>query len=104
MSIINDLVFPLDPNHSPFKHMNQLLLDFFAMLDKLIASKIMFDIVETHFGTTYKHSLTDIIKWSKRDLATCGIDFTSSYQTAREYADCWHGSQLKQNIKTISEQ
>ena len=97
----HDLVFPFDPMFRPFDEVKETLDNFFKILDKLIINNIAFDVVETHFGNTYVHDLKNIVKWSKRDISVPGIDFTSSYKEAQEYSDCWQGSQLKQNIKTI---
>ena len=99
----NDLIFPLDPNFRPFNPVKDLILGFYDALDKLIENGILFNVVETHFGVTYKHDLRNIVRWSRRDINMTGIDFTSNYKEALEYADCWQGSQLKQNIKTISD-
>ncbi len=99
----NDLIFPFNPKLRPFETVSNLINSFFSTLNKLMQNGILFDIVETHFGISYKHSLQNIVSWSIRDISTIGIDFTSNYQAALEYADCWQGSQLKQNVKTISE-
>jgi hypothetical protein len=98
-----DLQFPLDPAKRPFQTVLPLLSAFLDIIDALIAKGVVFDVVETHFGNTCIHGLRNIVKWTRRDLSTQGIHFTSKYQSAREYSDCWQGSQLKQNIKFISE-
>ena len=98
-----DLIFPLDPSRSLFQDQKNMILDFFNTVEKMVSNGNSIEVTETHFGNTCVHDINNIIKWTRRDLDTSGIDFTSKYQSGVEYSDCWQGSQLKQNIKTISD-
>ena len=99
-----DLRFPLDPSNSPFASFAPEILRLLAMLRRAIEEGLQFEIVETHWGQTYRHELSRIVEWSRRDLETPSIDFTGSHRAACEYADNWQGSQLKQNLKSIAEE
>ena len=99
---MNAADLPLDPLKHPFQTELPMLLSFLDVIDRLISNGLAFDVIETHFGNTCVHDLRNIVKWTRRDLSRQEIDFTSKYQSAREYSDCWQGSQLKQNFKYIS--
>jgi len=99
-----DLRFPLDPSNSPFAGFAPEILRLLAMLRRAIETGLQFEIVETHWGQTYRHELSRIVEWSRRDLETPSVDFIGSHRAACEYADNWQGSQLKQNLKSITEQ
>lgn len=99
----SDLIFPLDPKKNPFEPYKTEIQKFFNIVDKICDAGHNFKIIETHFGKKYYHDPKKISIWSRRDLNKTGIDFTSIYENAVEYSDCWQGSQLKQNIKSLSE-
>jgi hypothetical protein len=97
-----DLTFPLDPKGNPFAEAASKISEFLDMLLRVVDAGFRFKVVEQHWGQAYEHDLRDIVTWSKRDLANGGLDFTAHYQAAREYADNWQGSQLKQNLKYVT--
>lgn len=99
-----DLRDPLDPSCDPFESVRPTLLRFIDVLESLVAGGLQFTVREDHFGEAYAHDLRSILGWSRRDLSDPGIDFTSSYYDACGYADCYQGSQLKQNFKTITDE
>ena len=97
-----DLQDGLDPGRDPFASIRPRLLVAIDSLQRVVAGGVELILTEEHFGTVYRIKLSDILCWTTRDLVDTGIDFTSHHQTAREYADCFHGSQLKQNLRTIT--
>ena len=97
-----DLDFPLNPKRNPFTEMVPKISEFLNILQRAVDSGFRFKLVEEHWGKSYEHDLKNIVTWSRRDLVDGGLDFTASYQAAREYADNWQGSQLKQNLKYIT--
>lgn len=97
-----DLVFPLNPENRPFEQNKGMILSFFNIVEEILDTGHTFEVVEEHFGNRCVHDPRNLVKWSRRDLELKGIDFTSNYNSAREYSDCWQGSQLKQNIKSMS--
>lgn len=99
----SDLIFPLDPKKNPFEPYKIKIQKFFNIVDNVCDAGHIFKIVETHFGSNCYHDPKNLSIWSRRDLNKTGIDFTSIYKNALEYSDCWQGSQLKQNIKSLSE-
>lgn len=102
MSVM-DLKDPLDPGDNPHKDVLPQLYEFLTILEKIVNAGFLFKVIERHGNMTYEHDLRDIIVWTRRDLSNASIDFTSSYRAAGEYADCWQGSQLKQNLKYITD-
>jgi len=98
-----DLKDPLDPNDNPFGGMSAKLQQALEVLQRVVDSGFQFALIEEHWGRRYEHSLGNIVAWTRNDLRDSRIDFTSNYQYAREYADNWQGSQLKQNFKYIAE-
>jgi hypothetical protein len=99
----SDLIFPFDPKKNPFEPYKIKIQKFFSIVDEICDAGHTFKIIEVHFGKKYYHDPKNLSVWSRRDLNKTGIDFTSIYKNAAEYADCWQGSQLKQNIKSLSE-
>lgn len=100
---LGDLADPLDPVRNPHAEALPLVETCLAVLQRLVDTGFSFTIVETHWGRSWEHDLENIVTWSRNDLDHPRIDFTSSIQAAREYSDNWHGSQLKQNLKSITE-
>ena len=98
----NDLNFPLNPNNDPYSEYKELIINFLDLLDKLLNEGLQFIVIENHFGKKYTHDPKNLSSWSRRDINRKEIDFTSHYQSAKEYSDCWQGSQLKQNLKSIA--
>jgi len=98
-----DVRDPLDPSFDPFEPIQEELRRLVGMLESLVAAGLDFPVREEHFGREYVNPLLHILAWTKNDLTNRGIDFTSSYYDACSYADCWQGSQLKQNFKCITE-
>ena len=99
----SDLIFPLDPKKNPFELYKTKIQKFFDIVDKICDAGHNFEIMETHFGKKHYHNPKNLSIWSRRDINKTGIDFTSIYKNAVEYSDCWQGSQLKQNIKSLTE-
>jgi hypothetical protein len=99
-----DLADGLVPATDPFACIRPRLLALIAGLQVAVRAGFDFVLKEEHFGKVYQIRFSDILCWTERDLGDSGIDFTSSRQNALEYSDCFHGSQLKQNFKTISDQ
>jgi len=97
-----DLIFPLNPAQKPFESNKSLILNFFTIIDEILETGLEFEIIEDHFGNKCFHNPRNLVKWSRRDLEIDGIDCTSLYQSAKEYSDCWQGSQLKQNLKSLT--
>jgi len=100
---MNDLVDPLDPNRDPFKEIHHQLFALLDVLQELLDAGFRFRLREEHFGNVWWHELQDIVAWTRRDLQDTGIDFTSHRKGAREYADCYYGSQLKENFRYIAD-
>lgn len=98
-----DLTDPLDPRRSMLSTALPMIDEFLCVLQRLVDKGFAFAVVEKHWGKTYRHDLSNIVAWSKNDLRNPRIDFTSSYQSAREYADNWQASQIKQNLKHITD-
>ena len=91
----------LSPDNDPYEGWYKEIHIFYDVMQHLIDSGLEFDLKEEHFGNICYHKLSNIIKWSKRDLKDDGIDFTTDFNGAKEYSDCYQGSQMKQNINTI---
>jgi len=100
---VKDLTDPLDPARDPFDGMRPGILELLDMLQGLVDTGFEFKLREEHFGHVCWHDLGDIIQWTRHDLDEPGVDFTSHHAAAREYADCFQGSQLKQNLKYITD-
>ena|GEM_PF-1606009 len=98
-----DLRDPLDPSIDPFRPVKPRLFELIEVLERLVGAGLRFDVREEHFGQKYVSDLGVILLWTRRDLNNSGIDFTSSYCDACEYADCYQGSQLKENFKYITD-
>jgi hypothetical protein len=98
-----DLTDPLDPACDRFDGMAPGILELMEVLQGLVDDGFEFQLGEEHFGKVWWHDLGDIIRWTRHDFEHTGIDFTSLHQAAREYADCFQGSQLKQNLKYITD-
>jgi hypothetical protein len=98
-----DLTDPLDPRGNPLEDSVPVIEECLTMLQRVVDAGFEFTLVERHWDKSYKHDLSNIVAWSLNDLRNPRIDFTPSYQAAREYSDNWQGSQLKQNLKYIAE-
>ena len=96
-----DLKNPLDPSFDPFKEIRPKMYRLIGILQRLIDSGFQFTVYEDYSGMSF--NLRDILVWTKRDLGSPGIDFTSSYESAYGYAKNFQGSQLKQNFRYITD-
>lgn len=89
----------LSPSRNPFNDIGPLLKEYCKVLYKLIKEGLVFNVVDT-----YTEPLKNILDWSMRDLSDGGIDFTTNYADAVDYAvSNFQGSQLKHNFKIITE-
>lgn len=102
MSLTN-LTYPLNPLKNPFSAALPMIQEFLCVLQRLVDKGFAFTLIEKHWDKIYRHELRNIVAWSKNDLRNPNIAFTSRYESAREYADNWQGSQIKQNLKYISD-
>jgi hypothetical protein len=98
-----DLSDPIDPADNPHADALPLVRKCLDVLQRVVDSGFEFTLVETHWDQSWRHDLRNIVAWSRNDLNHPRIDFISTLQTAREYSDNWQGSQLKQNLKYITE-
>jgi len=98
---LEDLSDPLDPAADPFQPIRPKLSTLIAVLRQQVARGFRFTVYEDYSSLSF--DLKDILNWSKRDLDDPGIDFTSSHHSATGYAHNYHGSQLKQNLKYITD-
>ncbi|MDP6778330.1 MAG: hypothetical protein QGI83_16365, partial [Candidatus Latescibacteria bacterium] len=96
----HDLTDPLDPAKDPFAEVRPQLHRLIEVLSQALAAGFRFTLYEDHSRMSF--DLSDILKWSKRDLDDGGIDFTSSYPDACGYSRNYRGSQLKQNFQYIT--
>ena len=96
-----DITDPLDPGQDPFTEVRPQLLRLIQVLDQALTAGFRFTVHEDYSGMSF--DLSDILRWSRRDLADGGIDFTSSYQDACGYSENVQGSQLKQNFRYITD-
>ena len=97
----HEVTDPIDPNHDPFAEVRPQFLRLIGALQQALAAGFQFTVHEDHSGMSF--ALRDIVNWSKRDLESGGIDFTSSYEDACGYSDNFQGSQLKQNLRYITD-
>jgi hypothetical protein len=94
---------PIKYNLDPFKGIKSKLLEILRILKALSAAGCQFKIVERHGDREWQHDLGNIVDWSIRDLNEPGLDFISERYDAMTYADNFQGSQLRQNMKYITE-
>ena len=96
-----DLIDPLDPSFDPFQPIRAKLYRLIGILQRLLDGGFRFTVYEDYSGLSF--DLRNILLWTKRDLDSPGIDFTSSYESACGHAKNFQGSQLKQNFKYITD-
>lgn len=100
---MGDLSDPIDPAGNPHASVLPLVRKCLDVLQRVVDSGFEFTVVETHWEQSWTHALKNIVAWSRNSLDHPRIDFISAHQAAREYSDNWQGSQLKQNMKYITE-
>jgi hypothetical protein len=97
-----DLTFLFHPEQDKFIDVRAQLNLLLVLLEKVSDSGFTLHVIEEHWGRVYIHNLSDIIHWTRSDLCSGGIDFTSLHRNACEYADNCQGSQMKQNVRYIT--
>lgn len=82
----------LDPKHNAFGEYRDLFLRYAEALQALVDGGFEFTVHDT-----YDNPLSNIVRWTLRDLQSPSIDFTESY--AQNYC----GSQVKHNFRIIAD-
>ncbi|HUT75594.1 MAG TPA: hypothetical protein VM221_12265 [Armatimonadota bacterium] len=98
---LEDLSDPLDPQADPFRPIRPELCHLLEILQAQVSRGFRFTVHEDY--SSFSFDLKDILDWSKRDLDSPGIGFASIHHSALGYAHNYRGSQLKQNLKYITD-
>lgn len=98
---VKDVADPLDPAHDPFEAIRPRLYGLLTILQRLLDAGFQFTVHEDYSGLSF--DLRDIVRWTRRDLDNPGLDFTSRHESACGYARNFQGSQLKQNVRYITD-